>query len=119
MKKPIKSWRWKSSKVVAFKQRKNYSVKVYPETMSSASDGDLQFDVSFQQAIWPVIVGAQICGLMPVCGVRPRRLWMAAKFKWRSARTMLTLVTLLSVSIVVYMFMHRLHQAGFTAKNLG
>lgn len=65
-----------------------------------------------------VIAGAHIFGIMPIVGVRAWRNGVPT-FKWLSVRTILCLLTMLLGSIVVYMYMHRLHQAGYTAKNLG
>lgn len=132
MKKLINNYRWKS------KTHEKFSNKIHPEKVNAKLQR-IELDVSFQQAMWPgyldfsiyfstqfhslfsvytVIAGAHIFGIMPIVGVRPWRS-NVSRFKWISARTILCLLTILLGSIVVYMYMHRLHQAGFTAKNLG
>lgn len=56
---------------------------------------------------------------MPVTGIRRSRSTpQSTAFKWRSLRVIYSLCFMCTLAVIIYMYMNRLKQSGFTAKRL-
>lgn len=51
-----------------------------------------EFEGTFHEAIWPVLIFAQLFGVMPVSGIRSRSV-AELKFKWNSKRSIYSWIT--------------------------
>lgn len=66
-----------------------------------------------------VLAVVQFCGILPVTGIRRSRSTpQATAFKWLSVRVIYSLCFMVSLSVIIYLYLNRLKQAGFTAKRI-
>ena len=73
---------------------------------------------TFHVAIAPILVIAQCFGIMPVVNIAqrdPRKL----RFQWRSLRTLLTVILILSGFLTAILLLKSLLKTGISAKNIG
>lgn len=77
------------------------------------------FEGAFREAIWPILVVAQLFGVMPVSGLKSP-LISDLQFKWNSKRSIYTLIiaSILSCYVLVLFWSTLTTGAGFSAIGL-
>lgn len=90
--------------------------------LQRGTNKDYIYNGSFHEAISPVLVMAQLFGVMPVCGVREPDLNLM-EFKWKCFRTIYSLTILLGLLIMTFItlywtFTHKIEFAKIGVLNI-
>lgn len=90
--------------------------------LQRGTNKDYIYNGSFHEAISPVLVMAQLFGVMPVCGIRDADLNLM-EFKWKCFRTIYSLAILLGLLIMTFVtiywtFTHKIEFAKIGVFNI-
>lgn len=107
-------------KTITFHNQHPYvnDLKRQTTTISDVLEMNTNGEDSFHKSIGPILAIAQVCGLMPVCGITNVDA-TSLHFKWRSFRIIITVIILLSGGTFAILLLRTVSKAGLSAKNIG